>query len=390
LTEIPRVASRFSSRFSSSSTSSVNEVGTPASIVPEFRGYKGIHEFEGVNKTVVRQNNCDSVLSFFQLYITIAIMQAFVNATNFWGRTFHQKYWKKKIDIAEFKAFLAIVFEMGVIKYPNREISFENSDHGSSFIRNLMTKSRFDMIMMCWRYEDYSKTSATERQNFKLTSPFWAAKAFIVLVATAFDNLFNPGQMLDIDEQCIPWKGRHRCRCYNPNKPEKWHFKVFALNPNDAATGYMCSFYLYEGKAEARDADISATTQPVKKLFCDNAKFYNRNHIMITDNWYTQQDNHDMIVATRNHCPGTINSNKRGMPAEGKFPKTGRLKKNRGEYKQMEKLNPNGKKSYFTAWQDNKPVHLLSSFPSYISTCKRVVRNADGSWDLVDPFRSLL
>lgn len=27
----------------------------------------------------------------------------------------------------------------------------------------------------------------------------------------------------DIDEQIVPWKGRHRCRFFNPSKPERWH-----------------------------------------------------------------------------------------------------------------------------------------------------------------------
>jgi hypothetical protein len=34
-------------------------------------------------------------------------------------------------------------------------------------------------------------------------------------------------KFIDIDEQCVPWKQRHECRCYNPAKPEK-NFKIFA------------------------------------------------------------------------------------------------------------------------------------------------------------------
>lgn len=171
---------------------------------------------------------------------------------------------------------------------------------------------------------------------------------------------------------------------YNPNKPEKWHFKVFSLN--DATAGYICDFYLYEGKAEQGDADISATTQPVLKLFCLNPIFFERYHILVTDNWYTQIDNLNYVIDTRNHYLGTIRTSKRGLSAEGKFAKTGRAKKSRGEFKQMEQLRPDGQKNYFTSWQDNKPEHLLSSFPSYKSACNRVVRNADGSWD---PLRSI-
>ena len=72
-------------------------------------------------------------------------------------------------------------------------------------------------------------------------------------------------------------------------KPEKWHFKVFALN--DAITGYMCDFYSDEGASEVRDEDVKATTQPILKLFCENQTYRNRNHVFITDNWYTGMEN---------------------------------------------------------------------------------------------------
>lgn len=374
--DIPVLETRSCARLSSASTA---EPVATCSYMPEFKGYNGRREFNGINKNFIDDNRCFSVLSFFQLFITGAILEAFVTATNYWGRNYFTRYWRKDLDVAEFKAFLAIIFEMGIVKYPNRDVAFENTDHGNAFARSLMSKNRFDKILRCWRFEDYSQTTAATRNELRVASPFWAAKAFIVLVATAFELLFNPGQLLDIDEQCIPWKGRHRCRCYNPNKPEKWHFKVFALN--DAETGYMCNFYLYEGKAEERDIDTAATMQPLKKLFCDNPKYFGRFHVMITDNWYTNERNFIAITDTDNEYMGTIKTNSKGMPNEGKFPKTGRAKKTRGEFQQMEKTMPNGKKAYFIAWQDNKPVHILSSFPSFKSSCRRVVRNPDGSWN---------
>lgn len=38
--------------------------------------------------------------------------------------------------------------------------------------------------------------------------PFFVVKAFVVILADSFQRMFNCGQKLDIDEQCIPWKGR--------------------------------------------------------------------------------------------------------------------------------------------------------------------------------------
>ena len=50
------------------------------------------------------------------------------------------------------------------------------------------------------------------------------------------------------------WTETSFARCYNPNKPEKWHFKCFALN--DSLTGYMINVYLHEGSAEIRSSNV--------------------------------------------------------------------------------------------------------------------------------------
>lgn len=92
------------------------------------------------------------------------------------------------------------------------------------------------MILRAWHYTDYTGLSAEEIKAFKAEDPFWAVRAFTEALAERCQSVYNPTMMLDIDEQTIPWKGRHKCCCYNPKKPEKWHFKVFSLN--DSITGY--------------------------------------------------------------------------------------------------------------------------------------------------------
>jgi hypothetical protein len=369
-------STRSSSSSNNSSSDSIDIAPTTEDFLPKFKKYN--HQggsFQGANKKAIRDAECKSVSSFFLLYITHAILTTFVIAINAWSRLNHLR-WNKDLDVAEFKAFIAIILELGLIKYPTREIAFEDSPHGNAFIMSIMTKKRFDDIIKCWRYEDYSKTTPEQRKELKVGNPFWAVKTLVKLVATSFKVLFHPYQLLDIDEQCIPWKGRHSCRCYNPNKPEKWHFKVFALNC--ALTGYMCDFYLYEGASETRDEDVRATTQPILKLFCENPTFQNRNHVLITDNWYTGMENLWHVSNTGNHYMGTVRTNKKGLPSkEHLFAKVGKNKKQRGDMMQMETTKED-KKAYFIAWQDNKPVHMLSTVEAYKSDCTRCVKTPTG------------
>ena len=159
--------------------------------------------------------------------------------------------------------------------------------------------------------------------------------------------MYTYGQNVDVDEQCISWSGRHICRCYNPNKPEKWHFKCFALNCY--FSGYMKSMQLYGEKSEQRPAHIPATLSPIIQLFQPISDYKDKNHIVATDNWYTSMGAIEYVRDTLgNHFVGTCKANKQGIPKDGIFPKVGRNKQMRGACKQMVK-NDNGKKAYFIA-----------------------------------------
>ena len=182
--------------------------------------------------------------------------------------------------------------------------------------------------------------------------------------------MWNCHQRIDIDEQTIPWKGRHKYRCYNPKKPDKFHLKLFALN--DSETGYMSNFYPYEGKNEQRPPGVTATLYPLVKLL-DHDQYKNQGHLLATDNWYTTMEALIFVKKTIGaDYVGTVKANKKSLPKEAIFPKVGRGKKQRGDSKQMRvKLKNSNDYAYFVAWQDNKPVHILSTLRSYLTAVQR-------------------
>ena len=75
-----------------------------------------------------------------------------------------------------------------------------------------------------------------------------------------------------------------------------------------------------------------------------------------------------------------MKTNKRKLPAIGKFARTGKNKKQRGESNEMTR-DFNGKSAYFLAWMDKKPGHLLSSIKSYAAEVSRNTVNANGQWE---------
>jgi hypothetical protein len=154
-----------------------------------------------------------------------------------------------------------------------------------------------------------------EQAAYRRAHPFYQVEPLVELLQARVRRYYEPGQLVDIDEQCIPWKGRHRCRCYNPKKPVKWHFKVFSLN--DSSTGYCSNFYLYEGKAETRPPRMEATVFPFYRLFTNPGgefpdQYRNKNHILATDNWFTSVEAMDRVVASGNHLLGIVKMNRTG------------------------------------------------------------------------------
>ena len=146
-----------------------------------------------------------------------------------------------------------------------------------------------------------------------------------------FQKYYTLGHFYDIDEISVYFKGRHICRCYNPNKPHKWHFKLFGLNCS--YTGYLWKFYPYRGAAEKREgiySGISATAFPVHKLTEPNV-LHNKNHILCLDNWYMAPPLARFLVKERGiHSVGTCKTNRKGLPRQHMFTKTGKNKKVRG------------------------------------------------------------
>ena len=139
---------------------------------------------------------------------------------------------------SELAAFLGIGIYMGLIKYNgDRRKLWENTWKGNLFVRSVMTYARFEQILKAWHSTNYSDYTAEEIKQNKQLDPFWPIADLERALNTSFSSMMKPGQFLDIDEQCIPWKGRHKCRCYNKSKPVKRHFKVFSLN--QSATGYQ-------------------------------------------------------------------------------------------------------------------------------------------------------
>ena len=332
----------------------------------------------------VRKEEFDhtNTMHILGLFLTDLIMEKMLTATNAYGNLYIRG-WKKDADMDELNAFLGIVLFMGLIGYPSRKDLFSLGPCRNDFVRSVIQRDRFEQLLHAWHYEDYSQYSAQQIINNKKDDPFWPVTAFCNDIRARFRALYIPGQRIDIDEGCIPFKGRHKCRCFNKDKPHKRHLKLYCAN--DSETKYLWDFREYRGKAERRPAGVSASAWPVIQLLSDAVfKFFN--YVLATDNWYTSFEILMFCIKMGIHYLGTIQVKRKGVPLSFKTKYGERQTHERGSYVTMHSVYLQ-EDIYYTTWVDNKVVNMLHTMPSYKGSCMRRVKELEADrvnhrWEL--------
>ena len=310
-----------------------------------------------------------SPLEYWQHFITPEMIEKIVENSNSFAQSFETLKKKKPITVIEILALVGIMMFMGITILPNRRMYWAKSGiFQNSFVSSVFTHRRFEFVLKVLHWIDTTKLSEAEKAENNRADKFWRVSSFCREVASKFRMHYNCGKKISVDEQCIPYKGRHPSKCYNPNKPNKWHFKVFSLN--DSLTFYQSNFMLYQGKDEARPNNLTATEYPVYSLL-NFMQYHHMNHVLATDNWYTSIALFVMLLIWGINSVGTIKTNRSGLPKQHLLPYKGKNVKPRGYMHQFRKKVTDNKFIYFTAWQDSKPVHLISTIKSYATTCKR-------------------
>lgn len=290
--------------------------------------------------------------------------------------------WKenKKLTIGELKKYLAVDLYMDiVVREGSVGIYWSTGMWGDDFVKSVFGRDRFLRIRSNLTWTDTTDVPPAERAARNAVDGFWTITGLFDAVKNKYQKFYTPTSKLSIDEVCVFFKGRHRCRCYNPSKPNKWHFKIYALC--DASNGFVYDWFLYRGKDERRPVGSSASEYPVDKLTSDNPQLHNKGYLLSADNWFSSCKLVQRLQEGKGiGYVGTIRTNRQGFPREAVFPKTGAGVRARGSMKCM-KITINGMQYYLTSWQDTKPVHILSTFAPKKVTVRRMIRGgANGQW----------
>jgi len=322
-------------------------------------------------------------MKLFRLFWTVAIITTFVTATNAYAVSTNDPYFKVPVTVAEMENFFGLILLFGVIKVPERRSAWEiNSIFYNINVAKVMTRHRFEAILRNLHWFNTASISKDEVKQRNFVDPFWRMADLLETLAVIFRTLYIPFQETDVDEQGIPSKAYHHAVQYNKDKPEKWFFKVYALNC--ARSSYMCNFYLFRGKDKCREEGVPASAYPVWKLLQHDI-YRGWNYICFIDNYFNGMWLCKKLRTIQVETCGTCRTNRvpleKGCP-KWYYPKTGKLKGKKGEMKCSTLDDGANPPLYVTSWMDKKAVNMLHTFPTYKVSINRNERNAaTGIWE---------
>ena len=291
--------------------------------------------------------------------------------------------------------FLAICTYLGIVKVQNRKLVWrKGGTFEQTWVSSRMSLRRFEALLNAFNCVQHWAPHCSDEEYAEKTArdPFWQVKDLVTECNARSQHHFKMGRTFSIDEAVIPFKGRHKAKCYNPKKPAKYHLKKFSLNC--AKTGYVYAHYHYGGKDEQRPEGISASLWPIKKLVDGCQHLHDKGHYCATDNWYTSAQSLSYLRRRGIHSVGTIKRSRLCVATATRagFPVSATFKSARGQPKraraecQIHSTHLDGGNAFVTTWQDKKAICVLSSYRPAGGVCTRRVK-LGRRWTRMDFFR---
>ena len=333
-----------------------------------------LSEIRPVPRSTTGVQGCEGLvtsLDFFLQLFTPSILLAFVDATNSYASANKNRSGWVPVTLPEFKVFIALVLFFGIVQLPSPRMAWSSdSMFRLSWVSSMMTYKRFESIMYHWHWLDTNGVCEEDRQVRNRVNSFWTVQGFCDALVESFAAHYICPRGFYIDEQNIPCEGRQQSTCYQTSTPAKWHLKLYSLNC--AETNYQLNFFMYQGRDEDCPPEMPATVYPIWYLL-KGGFHWHKSMILYLEKWYTSIAAIKLCFSWGIHVVGTVRKNKKELPKDAIFHKTGRGKRGRGEMKCMAKpLDTSGQRYlYFTAWMDSKPVHLLHTIKPYQQTMQR-------------------
>ncbi|KAK9977037.1 hypothetical protein ABG768_018858 [Culter alburnus] len=224
----------------------VKQTQSSAKKVPEWQG--ALPDSDTIKQPV----------DYFRQFFDTELLALIVNQSNLYSTQENSNH-ALKLDQKELEQFIGTVLYMSVIRLP-RSRSYWSKACRVEQVADVMPRDRWEEIKHFIHLNDNTAPNNSDRL-FKI-------RPLIDSLLPKFQAL-PQDQMLSIDEQMVPFKGRSVLKQYIPKKPYKWGYKIFVLCDTK---GLVHSFDVYAGKSDPPPGsqDIGASGNALSTTCCTN------------------------------------------------------------------------------------------------------------------------
>ena len=306
----------------------------------------GAHRFSGMNVQLMNVTGSDSPLQFFRYFFTDEIIQLIADETALYSvqQCPHNPLMMTKCDV---ERFLGIVMNMSLVRLASSR-DYWSSRFRVNQIADVMSFNNFGRIKRFLHFGDDTESSGDRLKKLR----------------TLVDKLRNRfisvplEQNLSVDEQLIPFKGKHGLKQHLPRTSQKWGYKVFVLS---GVSGYAYDFEIYSGEQDNTvlpgEADCGASGNVVMRL--SRTIPSDCNYRIFFDNYFNSVDVQLALARRGILSLGTVHLNRlreTNLMSDAELAQRGR-----GAY-QEKVMSVDGVQLSVVRWFDNRLFSFLSTF----------------------------
>ncbi|XP_063878299.1 piggyBac transposable element-derived protein 2-like isoform X1 [Scylla paramamosain] len=244
------------------------EVGQKSTEVPEWKG-------KLPDATTIK-----TPLEYFKHFFDDDLLQMIVDESNLYAT--QERGSSLNLTVEELEQFIGTVLYSTIFHLPRTRRYWKKSSWVQQ-IAEVFSRNRWEEIKKYIHFNDNSNMPApTDETRDKL----FKIRPIVDKLLHKFQAIPQQ-QMLCIDEQIVPFKGRSGLKQYNPKKPNKWGYKIFVLCDTN---GLVHNFEIYTGKIEPapNEPDLGASSNIVLRL--TSIVQVNMSHLLFFDNWFSSLD----------------------------------------------------------------------------------------------------
>lgn len=187
-------------------------------------------------KSIIEVLHGKSVLDFFKQMFDEKVMELIISNSIKYSRDNNRP--KFELDNGDLEIFLGILILSGYHTLPQLQLYWSShEDKGVQFVKSAMSRNRFLDIKRNIHLADNNQLDKGDK--FAKVRPL----IDLLNVNNLKYGIFR--QHLSIDEEMVPYFGRHSAKMFLKGKPVRFGFKMWCLTSSD---GFLYQFIPYGGK----------------------------------------------------------------------------------------------------------------------------------------------